>query len=121
MLTCFPPYYSSSDTAALIHLASHSCVSIRDSTTTGIPPGCSSFELVEKVNGSLLGTTKTTCIYRAMLEQGEQGGEIVIVVAVKANAGKLDWVVNLNCGMASLVDNGIVVCVIQVFILLFPP
>lgn len=120
-LTRFFPFrdYSSSDTAALIHLASHSCVSVRDSTTTGVPPGCSSFELVETVNGSLLGTAKTTCLYRAMLEQGGQGGEMVIVVAVKANDGKLDWVVDLNCGMAAVVDSGIVVCVIQVF--LFPP
>jgi hypothetical protein len=111
--------YSSSDTAALIHLASHSCVSVRDSTTIGVPPGCSSFELVEQVNGSLLGTAKTTCIFRAMLEQDGQGREMVIVVAVKANDGKLDWVVDLNCGMAEIVDSEIVVCVIQVFILPF--
>jgi hypothetical protein len=50
-----------------------------------------------------------------MLEQGGQGGEMVIVVAVKANDGKLDWVVDLNCGMTAVVDSGIVVCVIQVF------
>lgn len=121
-LTRFFPFRdcSSSDTAALIHLASHSCTSIRDSTTGGVPPGCSSFELVETINGSLLGTAKMTCLYRAMLNQGGQSGEMVIVVAVKAKDGKLDWVADLNCGMAAVVDSCIVVCVIQVFFPFFP-
>jgi hypothetical protein len=123
-LTCFFPLFrdsSSLDTAALVHLASHSCVSIRDSSTTGVSPGCSSFELVESIKGSPLGTAKTTCLYRGMLEHGGQGGEMVVIVAVKANEGNLDWVVDLNCGTAEVVDSGIVVCVTQVFVLFLPP
>jgi hypothetical protein len=37
---------------------------------------------------------------------------MVVIVAVKANEGNLDWIVDLNCGTAEVVNSGIVVCVI---------
>lgn len=100
-------------TASLIHLASHACNAVRPnpSAAPAAPPGSSSFQRIDRLHSSLLGTAKATSFYRATTQSGPEGEEeTVVVVVVRANGGLklMDWMINGNFQWEGVGENVIV-------------
>lgn len=61
------------------------------------------------MEGSLFDATKATSIFQASIQPGRgDDDETVLVVAVRANGGLMDWVVNGNFKLVD-VEQGIIV------------